>query len=213
MGFAIQAGAFSNVENASRLSEFLRGQGLDAYYFVFGTGLYKVRFGNYSTEADARKKAEDLKSSGVIDEYYIIKPTDYAAAHLKDYGSDYLRKEILRTARSFIGVPYLWGGSSFDEGFDCSGLTMTVYRLNGLNLPRSSVEQYEYGVSIEKNQLRIGDLVFFKIEGRGKISHVGIYAGGQKFIHAPGRGRKICTEILSSRYFSKRYAGARRYFS
>jgi len=212
MGYAIQAGAFANAENAARLTQSLKKEGLDAYYFVHKSGIYKVRFGNYPTEKLARTKADALQSAGVIDAFYIVKPGDYAVARMDKPGSPYLRVEIIRTAESFIGVPYLWGGTSSEDGFDCSGLTMAVYQYNGLDLPRSSREQFDHGMPVERGRLQQGDLVFFKTSGGNKVSHVGIYIGKNRFIHAPGRGKKIGMDSLSKRYFSKRYAGGRRYF-
>jgi cell wall-associated NlpC family hydrolase len=117
----------------------------------------------------------------------------------------------VETARRFIGLPYQWGGSSLDDGFDCSGLTMAVYRINGLNLPRMSKEQYRAGIPIKKGQLKNGDLVFFATSRGKRVSHVGIYTGDNKFIHAPGKGRRICAASLSKKYFKTRYAGARTY--
>lgn len=211
MGYTIQVGAFSNAENAARLTRSLKRDGIDAYYFVHRTGIYKVRFGNYSSEQLARAKAEKLRNEGLIDEFFIVSPREYAVEKTKTYGRPYLRREIVRTAKSFLGVPYLWGGSSSDEGFDCSGLTMAVYQYNGLNLPRSSREQYEYGTPVERKQLAEGDLVFFRTSGTQQVSHVGVYIGGGRFIHAPGRGKKISTASLFRRYFARRYAGARNY--
>ncbi len=94
---------------------------------------------------------------------------------------------------------------------DCSGLTMAVYQLNGLSLPRSSREQYKTGASVKKSRLLKGDLVFFATSRGRKISHVGIYVGHNKFIHAPGYNKYIRTESLSNTYFIKRYVGARTY--
>lgn len=211
MGHTIQVGAFSNIDNAVRLTTSLQRQGLNAYHFLHNSGLYKVRFGNFSTKNAARNRAEALKNGGIISEYYIVGPKDYAAA--KDYrdGNSRLRNEIIKTARRYIGVPYQWGGESPQTGFDCSGLTMVVYRINGLNLPRSSKQQWQVGRAIKLRQLQKGDLVFFAITDASKISHVGIYAGANKFLHAPGRGRKIEIASLSSKYFRSRYVGARSY--
>jgi cell wall-associated NlpC family hydrolase len=88
---------------------------------------------------------------------------------------------------------------------------MTAYHLNGLNLPRSSKGQYRAGVPIKRNQLLGGDLVFFAISKGRKVSHVGIYAGDDTFIHAPGRGKRVRIDSLSNRYFKSRYVGARTY--
>ena len=123
-----------------------------------------------------------------------------------------MREEIARTAKTFIGIPYRWGGTSAETGFDCSGLTMAVYQLNGLHLPRSTQNQWEEGIAVRRNALKIADLVFFATSGRRKISHVGIYVGNGRFIHAPGDGKEIRVSSLSNGYFKSRYAGGRSYF-
>lgn len=207
MGYAIQAGAFSNAVNAAKLTEALRKKGLEAYYYVFQTGLYKVRFGNFPTDEAARKKAAGLVSAGIIQEFYIIKPDEYSVNQGR--GADYVRGEIVKSARSFIGVPYLWGGNT-QQGLDCSGFSLAVYRLNGISLPRSSQEQFETGLPVDRNDLRQGDLVFFTTAGKGTVSHVGVYIGDGRFIHAPGRGKRICTSSLTG-YYLRTYAGGRKY--
>ena len=214
LGYSIQVGAFANLDNAVRLSKALERRGLDAYYFVHKTGLYKVRFGNFPTRKAARKKAEAVRAAGIIDAYYLVSPKEYAVVkQRKRGGRSYLRNEIVGTAKKFIGVPYRWGGSSRRQGFDCSGLTMVVYQLNGLNLPRSSREQYRVGTPIRRSQLSQGDLVFFATSGGRRVSHVGIYVGNGRFIHAPSRGKRIRTELLTKKYFKTRYVGARTYLN
>lgn len=208
MGYAIQAGAFSSAVNASKLTESLRRKGIDAYYFVFKTGLYKVRFGNFPTEEAARKRAGELVAADVIQEFYIIKPGEYSV-NQPGRGPDYVRDEIVKSARSFIGVPYLWGGNTQD-GLDCSGFTVAVYRLNGLSLPRSSREQYEAGSPVDRAGLKQGDLVFFSIAKKGSVSHVGVYIGDGQFVHAPGRGKTICVSSLKG-FYLRTYAGGRKY--
>jgi cell wall-associated NlpC family hydrolase len=210
MGYSIQMGAFSDLDNAIRLTESLERQGLYAYYFRHGTGLYKVRFGDYSSKEAARTRADRLKKAGIVHAYYIVSPGDYALAKERVYGREHFRNEIVETAESFIGLPYRWGGSSVKRGFDCSGLTMAVYQLNGLNLPRSSGAQYRVGNPVRRRALDKGDLVFFATSGGRKVSHVGLYAGDDRFIHAPGKGKKIREDSLSNRYYAARYMGARR---
>jgi len=211
MGHTIQAGAFAKVENAVRLTETLKKRGLNATYFKVGDGLFKVRIGNYSTKGNAQQRAQSLKDAHLIEEFYIVKPEDYTVARQKQYGTNYLREALVKTARDFIGVPYLWGGAASETGFDCSGLTMTVYQLNGLNLPRHSKEQYEAGSPVSRSQLQEGDLIFFALSGKRKVSHVGIYIGDGKFIHAPSHGKKICVEYLSTPFFAKRFVSGQNY--
>lgn len=211
MGYTIQAGAFAQVQNAVRLTGKLKDSGLDATYFKASDGLFKVRFGNFKSKDQARLRAVSLQRAGVIEEFYIVIPEESAAAKQRQLGVDYLRESLVRSAYDFIGVPYLWGGVSADTGFDCSGLTMTVYQLNGLDLPRHSRTQYDAGDEISPRELKKGDLVFFATRGRRIISHVGIYIGSNKFIHAPASGKKIRINSLKEPYYEKRFMGARTY--
>jgi len=211
MKYTIQVGAFSNINNAVRLEHKLDRAGLKAYYFLDIDKLYKVRFGNYDSKDYAKRRAASLRSKGYIRSFYIVSPNQYAASKsLKTHNISGLRGEIVRTAKRYIGTPYRWGGTTA-KGFDCSGLTMVVYKINGLNLPRVSKHQFRYGKKISKRNLKAGDLVFFATSGRGRVSHVGLYIGGGKFIHAPGRGKRVRVEKLSRKYFVRTYMGARSY--
>ena len=210
LGYTIQAGAFSQPENAARLAETLQALGLNAVYFNAPPAkLYRVRFGDFPTREAARTKAEALRKSGVIEEFYIVAPEEPPLGRPSPKDERGLRANLVETASNYLGVPYLWGGTG-GAGFDCSGLTMAVYRLNGLRMPRSSREQYACGVPVPVNRVRPGDLLFFATEGKGKVSHVGIYTGGDSFIHAPKRGRQISKELLAG-YYRDRLVGARTY--
>ena len=211
MHHTIQVGAFSNMNNAVRLTEMLRTKGINAYHFRHESGLYKVRFGNYASRHAARRRAEELRAIGMITEFYLVGPRDFTALYRSPNDRANLRNEIVKTAKQYIGVPYRWGGESPRTGFDCSGLTMVVYRLNGLDLPRSSRQQWRAGTAVSRNQLAEGDLVFFATSGGSTVSHVGIYAGNNEFVHAPRRGQKIKVSSLSGRYYKARYVGARSY--
>jgi cell wall-associated NlpC family hydrolase len=211
MAYTIQAGAFANVENAARLAKGLRIRGLNATYYASDQGLYRVRFGNYATKEQAHKRAVELQQAGIIEEFYIVAPDAYAVSRQSQYGTSYIRKELVKTAETFMGLPYLWGGTSWEKGFDCSGLTMTVYQLNGLDLPRHSGHQFQEGVSVLRNNLQPGDLVFFCTRRKGVISHVGIFIGNGYFIHAPGEGKTIRKESLDAPYYKARYAGGKTY--
>ena len=211
MRHTIQVGAFSNLNNAVKFTEKLQANGINAYYFRHETGLFKVRFGNYASRKDARNQAEHLNSIGMIEDYYIVGPEDFVARSGQAGDNEHLRNEIVRTAQQYIGIPYRWGGDSPRTGFDCSGLTMVVYRLNGLDLPRASAQQWQAGTPIERSQLAKGDLVFFATAGGRRVSHVGIYTGDGNFLHAPSRGRRIRLSPLSGTYYKSRYLGARSY--
>ena len=208
IAYTIQVGAFSTVERAADYADRLGSHGLDTYYFIDADGLCKVRFERFDTKAAARQRARALQTRGLIEAFYIVRPRpDSGTAEAREMRQD----NLVATARRFIGTPYRWGGASARSGFDCSGLTMTVYRLNGLELPRNSRSQYRSGHAVPGDALQKGDLVFFATGRRGRVSHVGVYSGGGQFIHAPGKGKTIRTASLSSGYFKRRYVGARRY--
>ncbi len=210
VGFTIQAGAFLRVENAARLTTTLQKQGQDATYFKDHAGLYKVRFGSFNHPAGAEKAAQALKGEGIIDDFIIIAPDQSPAELSKKLGTNYLRAEIAKTAIGFIGLPYLWGGSdAAGSGFDCSGLTMAVYQLNGIKLARSSSGQWASSLPVDRARLSPGDLVFFATQKPDIISHVGIYIGEGQFVHAPSQGRKIRLDSLDHKYYQSRFQGAR----
>jgi cell wall-associated NlpC family hydrolase len=116
-----------------------------------------------------------------------------------------------RTAERFVGIPYRWGGENVVDGMDCSGFVRAVYNLCGLSIPRTSRDQYKAGEPVVKEDLRDGDLVFFG-SSEDSINHVGIYVGGNKFVHAPKRGEEIRATAIDESYFEKRFIGGRRYF-
>lgn len=115
-------------------------------------------------------------------------------------------KQIIDTAKSFIGVPYKFGGTT-PKGFDCSGLVQYVFEKRKITLPRSADTQYKVGQSIAKKNLQQGDLVFFSTYEKGP-SHCGIYLEQGKFIHASSHG--VMISRLDESYWQTRYVGARR---
>jgi len=126
-------------------------------------------------------------------------------------------RDLVRTAKIFLGVPYLWAGTS-EFAFDCSGFTYTVHRANGIPIPRDTVSREEltqplYGTPVyDYENLRPGDLAYFAYQnGAGAIHHVGMYIGEGKMIHAPSPGTRVgIVDIVKSGWI-KEYAGAIRY--
>lgn len=115
-------------------------------------------------------------------------------------------ERVTHTALRFLGVPYVWGGTSFN-GVDCSGFVQTVFERNGISLPRTADSQFEVGSRVSMRDLEPGDLVFFETYAVG-ASHVGIYVGDGQFVHASSNGVRI--DNLSQAYYASRYLGARR---
>lgn len=113
-------------------------------------------------------------------------------------------------AMSLVGIHYRLGGTSPENGLDCSGLVRYVFRqANGTELPRTSSEISQVGERVDKKDLQPGDLVFFNTMRRA-FSHVGIYVGDGKFIHAPRSGAEVRVEDMQQSYWKRRFDGARR---
>jgi cell wall-associated NlpC family hydrolase len=120
--------------------------------------------------------------------------------------------DLVMSAMNFLGVPYKWGGNTEESGFDCSGFTRHIFENSiGLVLPRRADEQAKIAglLKINRTELKPGDLVFFNTMRR-TFSHVGIYVGDDKFIHAPRTGAEVRIEDMSESYWSRRFTGARR---
>lgn len=118
--------------------------------------------------------------------------------------------EVVVKALGLVGVPYRFGGNSPASGLDCSGLVHYVYSHTlGLDLPRRAEEISKLGQPIDVSELRPGDLLFYNTLRR-TYSHVAIYVGEGRFVHAPSRGKRVRVEEMSAGYWSARFNGARR---
>lgn len=119
--------------------------------------------------------------------------------------------ELIGSAMGLLGIAYRYGGTSVSTGFDCSGFMQHIFkRAMGINLPRTSAEQARMGAPVARSELQPGDMVFFRTLGGSHISHVGLYIGNNRFIHAPRTGKNIEITSLSHKYWSGKYAFARR---
>ena len=224
-GFSIQVGAFAEVGNAERLTSRLQAKGIDAYYFKKDNGVYAVRFGDYSTRAAAGKEARKLAAEKVIGTFYVASPQDHLVAKTREPQAPAQGEQkpvrvkqntdmgaiAARTAERFVGIPYQWGGNNVVEGMDCSGFVRAVFNLCGINVPRTSRDQFRTGQGVERDGLLDGDLVFFGASA-DEINHVGIYVGSGRFVHAPRRGDDIKISYLDEAYFNQKFVGAKRYF-
>lgn len=115
---------------------------------------------------------------------------------------------LIATAKKYIGVKYVWGGSS-PSGFDCSGFVQYVFKQHGISLNRTVVTQYQHGYAVSRNNLQPGDLVFFQNTYTTGLSHIGIYIGNGEFIHASS-SQGVTISQLSNSYWSSHYHSARR---
>lgn len=117
---------------------------------------------------------------------------------------------LISSAMGFIGVAYRFGGTT-PRGFDCSGFMQYVFRKTfAVNIPRTAAQQATVGTHVSRGNLQPGDMVFFRTAGPRRISHVGMYVGNDRFIHAPRTGKRIEITSLSNKYWSSKYATARR---
>lgn len=174
-------------------------------------------YGSKSVKAEVTKENGVIMATNVIESVVTAQPQNQIALKGTKATVKYVASrgggrniavaasggDIVAYAKKFIGTPYRYGGTS-PNGFDCSGFTQYVYSNFGGNLPHNSGSQYSYGTAVSKSELQPGDLVFFSSSSR--ISHVGIYVGGGKFIHSPQAGESV--KISSFSGSTLKYSGA-----
>lgn len=147
------------------------------------------------------------------DNFIVVKSKDDAEQSSDKNDNDFLSvrfEKIADVAKELIGTKYKMGGTSPKTGFDCSGFVGYVFKEGaGIKLPRSSREMRNIGSPVDIKSLKPGDLIFFRLNS----SHVGIYVGDNKFIHAPSTGRSVAIDSLTGSFFAKKIVGARRIIS
>jgi len=169
-----------------------------------GQILYLQGLGEAPEELEAGREksgAEDLS-----------KPAEMARDPIQGKGfllDEKDRQLLVRVAGGFLGLKYSRGGST-PNGLDCSAFVQKVFRILGIDLPRTAREQFQVGYKVAREALQIGDLVFFKRSKTPRPTHVGVYIGDGRFIHTSLRKRRVHINNLDSRYFAARFIGAKR---
>jgi cell wall-associated NlpC family hydrolase len=204
----------------------------DPYNNVENTQYSKYhQYGNYnqrkSNYRNNRYRRENCRDTYERENYYEIYSPHRKTEHQKSRPKDNynpnnyksfidrkssltpLGKKIEKIAKSHLGKRYLWGGNGPDR-FDCSGLTKSVYKENGITLPRKSYRQARVGKRVSRYRLKKGDLVFFDSPRSRKISHVGIFIGNGDFIHASSSNNGVIISNLNSSYYAKHFRLGRR---
>ena len=198
----VNASAFRVGDQGSEVAE-IQGQLASLGYDVVADG----DFGPATAEAIKAFQADNgLTADGLVGE------STYSALMGKampkvSRGSNYISRRVVQTSLQYIGVPYVFGGTS-PGGFDCSGYVRYVFANAGVYLPRMADEQYEVGIPVSSSEMVPGDLVFFSTYEYGP-SHVGIYLGDGNFINASS-SRGVAIDSLYSSYWGSCYIGARR---
>ncbi|WP_209304312.1 C40 family peptidase [Pusillimonas caeni] len=173
-----------------------------------------------ATNPNTQQQAENSSHLIIRDSYLSKTKSDPLGAYLASSDFNRVRSSgayseprtpsLVSTALEVLGVKYKFGGESPNTGFDCSGLvSYAAEKSLGLKLPRQSSEMARQGISVKRSELKRGDLVFFNTRG-ARFSHVGIYLGNHKFVHAPRTGSVVRIEDMNIAYWKKRYNGARR---
>lgn len=180
---------------------------------VNATGLYlRAKPSTSSSALDMARRDETVTLLAKAEAWYKVSYDGQEGYMHSDYliVEDTVSKgqKIVDCAKQYLGVPYVWGGSS-PNGFDCSGFVQYVARECGYTIGRTCRQQWEYGVEVSKDELQPGDLVFFQNTYKAGISHIGIYVGDGQFIHSSSNGGVVYSD-LNSNYYTSHYYGARR---
>ena len=122
-------------------------------------------------------------------------------------------EDVVDRAHQLLGTPYKWGGVSAEQGFDCSSFLVYLFKTEAnIQIPRTTLAMHRStAATIKRHALKPGDAVFFKGNGRGQVSHVGLYIGDGKSIHSPRAGKNVRIDSLSNSYWNKHYTTAKRF--
>lgn len=169
-------------------------EGVNVKIVAIEDGWYKVKYGKFT---------------GYMHPDY-VEPIKVSVAPTVSSFSSSQGQKIVSMAKNYIGIKYVWGGTTPSVGFDCSGFTQYVFAKCGYTL-KNRTQQYTNGTSVSYRNLKPGDLVFFATNGNGRISHVGIYVGNGTFIHAPKPGSYVkISSMAYGSYYQRTFVCARR---
>jgi cell wall-associated NlpC family hydrolase len=140
-------------------------------------------------------------------------PSEAAARQQSTASQHGMGAMIAQQALAQVGAPYRYGGTDPARGFDCSGLVSYAHSREGISVPRTAAAQFAAARKLDPAALHAGDLVFFRlVPGSREVTHVGIYTGQRRFVHAPQTGRTVSEASLDDPYYRERFAGAGRLF-
>lgn len=139
---------------------------------------------------------------------FVISFIGTASIQAEEVTEEKIDDVLISNAKTHLGSPYLFGGTSH-KGFDCSGFSQIVFKETGIDIPRTAGEQYKIGTAVKKEDLKKGDLIFFETISKGP-SHLGIYIGDNKFIHAASSNGVSISNLNDPYYWGPRYYGAKR---
>lgn len=197
-----------NVIGSYRKGDWVEGQAKNGWLEVNYNGQTSYISLDFISDTEVAKEVvEEVKETTESNDY--VEESSYEPSY-EASGSGLSAANI---ASQFIGMPYIWGASDPNSGFDCSGLTSYAYAQIGVYIPHQSAQQYSYGYSVDYNNLQAGDLVFFSTAGTGSIDHVGIMTSSDgTFVHAAGYGSGVRYDNIYNSYYTNCYIGARRIF-
>ena len=151
--------------------------------------------------------------TGIASASNLSKPYAWAIQSAKQDASPHHIKKVINRAHTLLGTPYRWGGMSLDEGFDCSGMLVYLFKNEAnIHVPRTTSAMLNADLpKVARHKLKPGDAVFFSTQGGTRSNHVGLYIGDNRFIHAPRKGKTVRIDSLDNSYWNKNYTTARRF--
>ena len=166
--------------------------------------------GNYTIDLELNFKNIMNEVSAGQDEKEETTSSDSSSSSPSSSSSNSTGEKLVNLAKSKLGCKYVWGATG-PNTFDCSGLTSWCHKQLGISIPRTSLAQSKSGKAVNKSDLQVGDLIFWKTTS-AEVGHVGMYVGNNQFIHAPNKSKPVKYDSLDNSYYKSRYVRARRYY-